>query len=211
MTVMATRKAFLNSLLRALVQEWGYKEVVSTLTQFSNAPKGPEPKFGGSERHQRSQSATKFRAIEQLARAELPAAQVLAWRELATRFDRKQFLPRVSDAREFLVMMGESPGTMKDRSAAFRRILKALSDLPPERLERLTNSALHSGPSELGPLSDAISAAAVSLPRHRESVAPSGENELISSIAETVSDSEGSEVQSHEVERIDLHHRRGAR
>ena len=57
---------------------------------------------------------------------------------------------------------------MKDRFDAFRRLLKPLSALPLEQLERIASSALHSGPSRLGPLSDAISAAAASLPRHRE-------------------------------------------
>jgi hypothetical protein len=65
-------------------------------------------------------------------------------------------------------MIGERPGAIKDRSDAFRRLLKVLPALPPEQLERLGNSALHSGPSQLGPLSDAIASAAASLPRQRE-------------------------------------------
>ncbi len=107
-------------------------------------------------------------ASEQVARAQLPEAQEVVLRELAMRFDSKEFLPSVSDVREFLIMIGERPGAIKDRSEAFKQLLKALSGLPPERLERLANSARHSGPSQLGPLSDAISAAAASLPRHRE-------------------------------------------
>jgi hypothetical protein len=88
--------------------------------------------------------------------------------ELALRFDQRQFLPNLSDVREFLIMMGERPAAMKDRAEAFRLLLKALSVLPPERVARLANSAIHSGPSQLGPLSDAIAGAAASLPRHRE-------------------------------------------
>jgi hypothetical protein len=107
-------------------------------------------------------------ASEQVARAELPKAKEAALRELAIRFDQKQFLPSVSDVREFLMMMGEQPGAIKDRSKAFGRLLKALSVLPPERLERLASSTLHSGPSQLGPLSDAISAVAGAITRQRE-------------------------------------------
>ncbi len=40
--------------------------------------------------------------------------------------------------------------------------------LPVVRLQQLAQTALHSGPSELGPLSDAIAAAGERLPRHRQ-------------------------------------------
>jgi hypothetical protein len=171
MIVMASRKVLLNSLLCTLVEEWGHREVEAALAQLSHASGRTEAQLrlsGGFEGTRRKRSAPRLLASEQVARAQLPEAQEVALRELALRFDRKQFLPSVSDVREFLAMMGERPEAMKDRSEAFRRLLKALSGLPPERLERLANSTLHSGPSRLGPLSDAISAAAVSLPRHRD-------------------------------------------
>jgi hypothetical protein len=168
---MTSRKALLNSLLRALLQEWGQVEVQAALARLSNG--GGEtaaPPLGrGSELTPRLQ--TKLLATEQVARARLSDSQAPALRELAARFDRKQFLPSVSDVREFLVMMGERPGAIKDRSTGFRLLLVALSELPQERLERLANSARHSGPSQLGPLSDAIAGVAASLPRHRD---PSG-------------------------------------
>ena len=168
---MRNRKALLNNLLRALVQEWGQREVEVALAHLSDTA-------DSTDAHQllrgetRADHGTRRRinlpASEQVARAQLPGAQEAALRELAERFDRKQFLPSVSDVREFLIMMGETPGVMKNRSEAFRRLLKVLSSLPPDRLERLASSGLHSGPSQLGPLSDAISAAAASLPRYRE-------------------------------------------
>lgn len=167
---MTNRKALLSSLLRALVQEWGHKEVETALGQLSEWDGRTHtqlPASGGPEAIQRSRKATKLRACEQVARAHLPEVQEAVMLELAKRFDRKQFLPSVSDVREFLVMMGERPGAMKDRSEAFRWLLKSLSGLPPERLDQLVNSGLHSGPSQLGPLSDAIATAAASLPRHR--------------------------------------------
>jgi len=166
---MTNRMALLNNLLRTLVQEWGHEQVQSALAHLSHSPRGtdaPPPEGGGAEPVQRTR--TKLLASEQVARAHLPDAKAVALRGLATRFDRKEFLPSISDVREFLVMMGERPGAIKDRSTAFRLLLTALSGLPPERLERLVNSARHSGPSQLAPLSDAISAAAASLPRYRD-------------------------------------------
>jgi hypothetical protein len=161
-------KPLLNNLLRTLVQEWGHEEVQAALMQLSGRSDAT-PLGCGSDAAPRTR--TKLLASEQVAQARLSDAQVVPLRELAVRFDRKQFLPSISDVREFLVMMGERPGALKDRSTAFRLLLVALSGLPPERLERLVNSARYSGPSQLGPLSDAISAAATSLPRRRD---PSG-------------------------------------
>ncbi len=166
---MKSRRALLNNLLHTLVQEWGHEEVQSALAHISDSAGGIDarpPEGDSSEPAQRTR--TKLLAIEQVARAHLPDAKAVALQELATRFDRKEFLPSVSDVREFLIMMGERPGAIKDRSTAFRFLLNALSGLPPERLERLAKSARHSGPSRLAPLSDAISTAAGTLPRYRD-------------------------------------------
>jgi hypothetical protein len=53
-------------------------------------------------------------------------------------------------------MMGEESGTIKDRLDGFRRLLPPLSQLPSDKLKRLASSGRHSGPAQLGPLSDAI-------------------------------------------------------
>src|SRR5262249_32285696 len=106
-------------------------------------------------------------ASEQVERVALQGEQRDALLLLAARYDQRLFLPSVADVREFLIMMGERPITMKDRSEAFRILLRSLMQLPAERLLRLTQTALHSGPSELGPLSDAIAAAGERLPRQR--------------------------------------------
>jgi len=166
---MTARKSLLENLLRALVQEWGHDEVQTALGRLGTSS-GSDALSGGVEQngHSKKRRSARLGAVEQVARAHLAEAQAAALLELATRFDRKQFLPSISDVREFLLMMGERPGALKDRSDAFRRLLSALSRLPPERLEKLASSAQHTGPSQLGPLSDAISAAAASLPRYRE-------------------------------------------
>jgi hypothetical protein len=162
---MANRKSLLNNLLRTLVREWGYEAVEAALTGLSQTDAS---ELAGTNDRGTRRRPPKLLASEQVARAHLSETQGETLRELAGRFDRKQFLPSMVDVREFLIMMGERPGAIKDRSEAFRRLLEALSKLPPDRLSRVANSARHSGPSQLGPLSDAISAVAASLPRHRE-------------------------------------------
>jgi hypothetical protein len=89
--------------------------------------------------------------------------------QLATRYDNKQFLPSVADVREFLIMIGERPTGMKDRQEAFRVLVRTLAQLPIDRLRQLTRTALHAGPAQLGPLSDAIAVAGGRLPRQQQS------------------------------------------
>lgn len=158
-------------MLRLLIDEWGYDEVEAAIKQFR-----PNDQNLFSLRQQsqathsghRPQRRSKPLAVDQVEHTGLPKQQEDLLREIARRFDLKQFLPSSSDVREFLLMMDQGPTIIRDRSDAFRKVLRALSVISMDRLEEIANSALHSGPSQLGPLSDAISAAATSLSRHRD-------------------------------------------
>lgn len=169
---MKAQDNLLNEVIRTLIQECGYERVFAALTRVSsqNQPEthpAVEPRRKNSRRGG-SRKTPKLRASEQLARASLPDPHKAAIHDLALRFDHKQFLPSMADVREFLTMLGERPVPMKDRSDAFRQLLKALARLPTERIRAVASSGQYSGPSQLGPLSDAISAAGASLPRYRE-------------------------------------------
>lgn len=157
---MTSRKKLLSNLLQPLLEEWGHEEIEVALRSLANLST-----VGASQDRQIRQKAKPL-ASDQVVRMELPEPQASILRDLAARFDRKQFLPSVADVREFMVMAGERPVDMKDRSEAFRRLLPMLTLLPPDRLERLANNAQHSGPTRLAPLSDAIGTAAASLPRY---------------------------------------------
>jgi hypothetical protein len=155
------RKPLLDNLVGALLREWGVEEVRTSIERVAAREKAPL--VGRSVKKR----ARKPLAVEQVEQGDLANAQLPLLREIALRFDRKQFLPSNSDVREFLIMLGERPTGMKDRCEAFRQLLVTLRKYPAERLEQLLNNA-RSGPSQLGPLSDAISATAASLPRFRQ-------------------------------------------
>jgi hypothetical protein len=158
---MKSRRVLLNKLLQMLVDEWGQEEVAAALagTAISSSHRS-QPRSSGEK--------SRLSAIAQIERTALEGEQREALLQLAERYDRKQFLPSVADVREFLIMMGERPIGMKDRKEAFRVLLQSLMRLPTERLQQFVRTAQHSGPSELGPLSDAIAAAGERLPRHRQ-------------------------------------------
>jgi hypothetical protein len=162
---MKSRKALLTKLLQTLVDEWGYEDVATALASTNGALSDRHAEGSTSPS---SKKRVRLSATEQIERAALEGEQKELLLQLAVRYDRKLFLPSVADVREFLIMMGTRPIGMKDRTQAFRVLLESLMRLPIARLQQLAQTALHSGPSELGPISDAITLAGERLPRQRQ-------------------------------------------
>src|SRR5258708_7563444 len=117
---MKSRKALLIKLLQTLVDEWGYDEVASAIAGTAASSNDP----GRAKTSQLRKKKAKPNATEQIERATLRGEQGEALLQLAARYDQKLFLPSVADVREFLIMMGVRPVTMKDRSEAFRILLR---------------------------------------------------------------------------------------
>ena len=163
---MKTRETLLNKLLQTLVDEWGHEKVAGALARVTVSPDDPSAHRASLRA---SQKGVRPSATEQIERAALDGEQKDALLQLAARYDSKQFLPSVTDVREFLIMNGERPIDMKDRKDAFRILLRSLLQLPVDRLKQFASTALHSGPSQLGPISDAIAAAGERLPRQQQS------------------------------------------
>jgi hypothetical protein len=162
---MAGRKGLLTSLLTTLITEWGAGAVRAELNRLDG--QGYELSADNALARKKKLKARPT-ASEQVGRVTLPSEHLAIIADLAGRYDRKQFLPSVSDVREFLTMLGEQPHPMKDRSAAFKAVLECVSKLPLDRLNEVSRRAMHSGPAQLGPISDAISSAAETLPRYRD-------------------------------------------
>lgn len=165
---MSSQKALLRKLLHTLVDEWGYEAVSTALARTSGSSNGTLAGLADGTNVRIPRKEARLGAIGQIERAALEGDQKEILLQIAIRYDRRLFLPSVADVREFLIMMGERPIGMKDRKEAFRVLLRSLTQLPVARLQQLAQTALHSGPAELGPLSDAIAAAGGRLPRQRQ-------------------------------------------
>ena len=164
---MKSSKNLLIRLLQPLVDEWGCEDVLAALGEVRSPADGSKSsRVGGTRSH--GLGDTKVTAVSQIERAGLQDEQMSSMMLLAERYDSKKFLPSVADVREFVIMLGERPVGMKDRREAFGILLRSLRNLPIERLRQIAEISLHSGPSELGPLSDAIAAASGRLPRQRQ-------------------------------------------
>lgn len=160
LAAMASMK-LLNDVLASLVDAYGFNAVEEALQKSSvrkNTNRTPRDntlplQLSNNEKRTRSirPSAVTLTKQQAVSPAKRPYVQMLA-----ERFDQKQFLPSATDAREFLILSGKKPKSIKDRSDAFKQVLIVLSQLPTERLATIANSSAYSGPSQLSDISDAI-------------------------------------------------------
>jgi len=151
---MTKKTSLLFNLLTVLVQNFGHAEVERCLSRmtsgYTNAPRAaPKEK----KRSIRAHKAKDF--VEKLVSE--PGRKDLLL-QIAEQFDRKNFLPRIGDVQHFLKMRGHGPISARNRNEAFRALLVAIENLPANDLEKLARESAHMGPSQLGPLSDAIAA-----------------------------------------------------
>ena len=155
-------QTLLMQLLQPLVAEWG---VTRTFGEFwRRSPRYTVPTAADQHRESLREETHRLSG-NPVDQSDLQPPNM--WRNWNRRTERTRpfwksrrgliggiFLPSMGDVREFLSMQGQQPTEMKDRSEAFRQLLPVLQQLPAERLERLANSASHSGPAKLGPLSE---------------------------------------------------------
>ena len=157
MTEKKTKHHLLVSLLTPLLQEWGYDTVRQCLADLydEQAKAGPSLTAHG---HKPAKEYRRPSASEVVERIDAVAARKNPLRLLASRFDAKTFLPTASDVRHFLEMRGQDPGPVKQRQDSFRKVLDVLLSMADDELVLLHESGTHAGPTQLGPLSDAIKA-----------------------------------------------------
>lgn len=162
--VMKSRKILLANLLKPLLDEWGSDEVYATIDKLvMQAQREGLPSYATTK--SKSERSPRLTAIDLVERLDLEKDRKHLLEILATRFESKDFLPSTADVREFIIMAGERPPTMKNRQESFRNLLRVLLRLSPERLRQVAEAASHAGPAQLGPISDAIAAAGDRLPR----------------------------------------------
>ncbi|MCV3239294.1 hypothetical protein [Mesorhizobium sp. ZC-5] len=138
----------LTKLLTLLIDEWGYDSVTRALEGMNR-----------SERQNvRRESVPSERPTPtgMVLRQKLPKATKDLLLSVAGQYEAKRFLPTIADVRNFLEIRGARTGQFKQRPEAFRRVLEVLLETPHDRLDKIVQEGLRSGPSQLGPISDAI-------------------------------------------------------
>jgi len=157
MTEKKSKYHLLMSLLVPLLREWGY----DTVRQCLNEAQAEQTMEDTSLAERKRKTAKEYRrptAVEIAERVDAAEDRKKLFRVLAARFDTKTFLPTASDARYFLEMRGRDPGSIKHRQDSFKKVLDVLLNMADDELMPLLTSGAHAGPTQLGPLSDAIKA-----------------------------------------------------
>lgn len=151
-----SRDNLLGMLLKVLINEWGYDPVRECLETLHISNDAQSRELDTSKQRSPRKKMEKPTASALASKISLPPEQKRLIQSLAERYDAKLFLPTAGDIRYFFEMHSEVPPSSKQRSDNFRRILKFLSTLQESTLRKIIEDDAHSGPSQLGPLSDAM-------------------------------------------------------
>ena len=150
------------ALLRTIVKEHGFEEVERCLQEIAvskSATRGAQSgieKPIGRAKNLRRKKRTKTTASQYVVRLDVPPEKVQSVSELAARFDAKAFLPAFNDAVEFCLIYGIEPPASRSRANVIPRVFKFVVSLESDKIQRMLDEGHFSGPSRLGPISDAI-------------------------------------------------------
>ena len=132
------------------LQEIAVSERVSAQPLASSAP-SPVPTKRTRNRTRRKPSASQY-----VTRLDVSPDKAHLVNELATRFDGKSFMPAFNDAAEFCHIYGIEPPASRSRANVIPRVFKRIAALETDQIQRIVDGGHFSGPSRLGPISDAI-------------------------------------------------------
>ncbi|WP_312808115.1 hypothetical protein [Agrobacterium cavarae] len=161
-------KDFLKELLLPLLNRWGRETVLRAIEELQDgSTKNESTKQPGE---QRRGIRAKSSALSVAQKVPVDAETRALLLKLATQFDHRSFLPSIGDVRAFLEMRGQNTHGLKQRPDAFRKVISAIVDMPKDGLQQLVqNNENAGGPSQLGPLSDAIKRASATVRSSGES------------------------------------------
>ena len=146
------REQILHEMLDTLVKGWGLRAVQDALANLNTATASENAKSG-----QPSSSAEReSKAVELVLGLTLPGDRKTLLVEIAKAFDSGFAFPRNSDVKSFLSAHNNPAREIRSRDHAFRLMIPILERMSEKGLARVLSSSRHSGPAELGSISEAI-------------------------------------------------------
>lgn len=142
----------LDKQLRSLVERYGLDEVRRYLKAIAGQKSLPKKKRIG--------------ALEYVSKMSLPVTHKKRLLTIAGLFKEHRFLPTTSDARNLFEAFGAVPPAFKGREAAVPAIFRFLASLSEGQLDRILSDGAFDGPSQLGPIADAITARSATTTSH---------------------------------------------
>ena len=155
----------LRSALHRLIQDHGYSEVQRGLRELKSSDL-PRKNLRHSKMGEMSSSnrattkpkrySSRVTAPEYVAKSEISSERRPLIDELSRRFENKSFLPTFGDVRNFFQIYGIDEPASRSRVSAIPRLFKFLATMEADEIRRILDDGMFSGPSQLGPISDAI-------------------------------------------------------
>lgn len=141
----------LDAALRPIVDEYGLGSVLEALGKIASSQEN-----GGKANPSRRKAKPKPTAPAYVAKMELPADKQQVVGELAERFERKDFLPSFGDIAHFCEAYGVELPSSRTRASAIPRIFKFIAELDTAEIQKISDSGMFTGPSQLAHIADAI-------------------------------------------------------
>lgn len=166
-------RTLLKDELMAMVKEHGFDQVERQLKQLATTERTTSGEFstGSPSRAKTIQSKPRSRPkptpSEYVSKLEIPIEKKRGVSELAARFEKKTFLPSFGDIVSFCHSHGVDVPLSRTRANAVPRVFKLLVTLEADEIQRILDERHFSGPSRLGPISDAIRRSGRSAARSR--------------------------------------------
>ena len=151
----------LRGALSSMVERYGLATISRILREIEKGGTGPNGRGKTKSRKRlksKSRRPTKSRrsAVDFVQFMEVPAERAAAVRRAAEDFERRAFLPTLSDIRSFCETYGIKEPKSKSRASGIPRIFKFLVTMDVADVEKMLDDRMFSGPAELGPIADAI-------------------------------------------------------
>ena len=155
----------LKDTLRPIVIRYGLERVRSCLRSMEL--EGDSPVRSGRATRDRllldkdetkmsKRKGSKATASDYVSKLDVPDEKRRLLADVATKFDRKLFLPTIGDIGNFCHVYGIEQPTSKSRAGVISRLFFHMAKMETEDVRKFLEDGMYSGPSQLGPISDAI-------------------------------------------------------
>ncbi|MGO4835568.1 hypothetical protein AB4144_25290, partial [Rhizobiaceae sp. 2RAB30] len=150
MSTKLNRDAILREMLSTLVKGWGRNAVYDALDELIRATKSE----ASVDRQTTEVAKIEPRAVQLVEDLPIAGDRKLLMLQLARAFDAGTAFPRITDVRAFLASHHQSAKELRSRDEAFRRMIPLLQRMSEKGLLTVMSRSHHSGPAELGSISD---------------------------------------------------------
>ena len=141
--------------IKLLVDRHGFKAVKLELRKLETEQR-PTRKLDHDAQTKVRRRDGRANATEYVGKMDIDDGRRPAVLTLAERFEAKSFLPSCADISNFCTIYGIAEPASKSRAAAIPRVFKHLATMDAKDVETLVTNNAFSGPTQLGPISEAI-------------------------------------------------------